>query len=226
MPEVCTRYSFPLCYPSATVPVQPPHLYLTLSLRNLGFNTLQSNLLSIPAYVIGAIGLLATCYLSEMIDSRVLSTVILQFWALPLLITLYTFTEETSPWVYFAVVSLIVGFPYVHPIQVAWTSRNSNSVRMRMVSACMYNVFVQIGVIIGSNIYREDDKPLYKRGNRVLIGICAVNIVLYLLTFLFYRGLNRRREKIWASMTPKEQAEYLETTTDVGNQRLDCRFAY
>jgi len=204
MPEVCTRYSFPLCYPSATVPVQPPHLYLTLSLRNLGFNTLQSNLLSIPAYVIGAIGLLATCYLSEMIDSRVLSTVILQFWALPLLITLYTFTEETSPWVYFAVVSLIVGFPYVHPIQVAWTSRNSNSVKMRTISACMYNVFFQADYIIGgANIYRDDDKPLYKRGNRVLIGICAANIVLYLLTFLFYRSLNRHRDKIWDSMTPK-----------------------
>lgn len=96
----------------------------------------------------GAVGLLATCYLSEVINSRVLSTVVLQFWALPLLIALYTFTEHTSQWVYFAVVSLIVGFPYVHPIQVAWASRNSNSVRTRTVSACMYNIFVQAGSII------------------------------------------------------------------------------
>jgi uncharacterized membrane protein YjjP (DUF1212 family) len=133
---------------SATVPVETPHIYLTLSLRNLGFNTIQSNLLSVPAYVIGAIGLLVTCYLSEMINSRVLSTVVLQFWALPLLIVLYTFTEHTSQWVYFAVVSLIVGFPFVHPIHVAWTSRNSNSVSTRTISACMYNIFVQTGYII------------------------------------------------------------------------------
>jgi len=85
-----------------------------------------------------------------------------------------------------------------------------------------------------------------KRGSRVLIGICAANILLYLFTFLFYRGLNQHREKIWMSMTPKvrvghssklssddsdansaqEQTEYLETTNDVGNQRLDYRFAY
>ncbi|KAI0278181.1 MFS general substrate transporter [Russula aff. rugulosa BPL654] len=203
------------------IPVEPPHIYLTLSLRSLGFNTIQSNLLSVPAYVIGAMGLLFTCYLSEMINSRVLSTVILQFWALPLLVVLYTFTEHTSQWVYFAVVSLIVGFPLVHPIQVAWTSRNSNSVSTRTISACLYNIFIQL-----ANIYRENDKPLYKEGNRVLIGICVANIVLYLLTFLFYRSLNQRREKIWASMTPKVRAEYLETTKDVGNQRLDFRFAY
>ncbi|KAF8506810.1 major facilitator superfamily domain-containing protein [Russula emetica] len=198
------------------IPVSPPHTYLTLSLRSLGFNTIQSNLLSVPAYVIGAMGLLSTCYLSEMINSRVLSTVILQFWALPLLIVLYTFTEHTSQWVYFVVVSLIVGFPYVHPIQVAWTSRNSNSVSTRTISACMYNIFLQAGYIISVN----------KEGNRVLIGICVANIVLYLLTFLFYRCLNQRREKIWASMTPKVRVEYLETTKDVGNQRLDFRFAY
>jgi hypothetical protein len=98
--------------------------------------------------MIGAIGLLSTSYLSEAIDGRVLSTVILQFWALPLLVVLYTFTENTSQWSYYAVVSLIVGFPYVHPIQVAWTSRNSNSVRTRTISACMYNVAFQAGYII------------------------------------------------------------------------------
>ena len=130
------------------MPVEPPHNYLTLTLRNLGFNTIESNLLSIPAYVIGVIGLLATSYLSEVIDSRVLSTVILQFWALPLLIVLYTYTESTPQWSYFAVVSLIVGFPYVHPIQVAWTSRNSNSVKTRTISACMYNISTQAGYII------------------------------------------------------------------------------
>ena len=96
-------------------------------------------------------GMLFTCYLSEMINSRVLSTVILQFWGLPLLIVLYTFTERTSPWVYFAVVSLIAGCPWVNPIQVAWTSRNSNSVSTRTISACMYNIFVQTGYIISAS---------------------------------------------------------------------------
>jgi hypothetical protein len=144
------------------VPVGPPQTYLTLSLRNLGFNTTETNLLSIPSVVIGATMLLLTAYFSEKVNSPVAATVILQLWALPLLVALYTFNRSTSQWVYYAVVTLITGFPYVHPIQVAWASRNSYSVRTRTVSASLYNMFVQAGAIIYANIYRKDDAPLCK----------------------------------------------------------------
>ncbi|CAE6508875.1 unnamed protein product [Rhizoctonia solani] len=208
------------------MPVGPPQTYLTLSLRKLGFNTTEANLLSIPSVVIGIITILFTSFLSEAINSRVLATVVLQVWALPLLVALYTFNQHTSQWVYYAVVTLVTGFPYIHPIQVAWASRNSYSVRTRTVSASVYNMFVQAGAVVYANIYRADDSPLYKRGNRVLIGICSMNIALYGLVWLFYRTINKRRDKIWNSWTKEEQAKYLETTNDKGNKRLDFRFAY
>jgi len=53
-----------------------------------------------------------------------------------------------------------------------------------------------------------------------------MNIALYALTFYFYRGLNKRRDRIWNSFSEKERKEYLETTADKGNKRLDFRFAY
>jgi len=208
------------------IPVTPPQTYLTLSLRNLGFNTTQSNLLSVPSTALGIITLLAFCYLSELIDSRTISMLTLQLWALPLLIALYTFNEHTSQWVYFAVVSLITAYPYTHPVQVAWASTNSYSVQGRTVSASLYNMFVQAGGVVAANLYRTDDAPLYKRGNRALIGITVMNIFLYLLTWLFYREINRRRDRKWKAMTPEEQQHYLDTTTDTGNQKLNFRFSY
>lgn len=93
--------------------------------------------------------LLVFCYLSEIINSRCGAAVILQFWALPLLIALYRFTEQTSQWSYYAVVTILVGYPYVHPVQVAWASTNSYSVGTRTVSASIYNMFVQADGIIG-----------------------------------------------------------------------------
>jgi len=226
--SVCDWRMWPLYILGLThfIPSGPPQVYLTLSLRDLGFNTTQAALLSIPAYVIGSIGLLATAYLSEMIDSRTLATITAQIWTLPLLIALYTFTSETPQWVYYAVVTLIVGYPYVHPIQVSWASRNSYSVRNRTVSASVYNMFVQADVIIYSNIYQDNDKPLYKRGNRALIVINCINFVLYGSTWVFYRYLNKRRDKIWDGMTQEERVEYLNTTKDEGNKRLDFRFAH
>ncbi|KAI0828917.1 MFS general substrate transporter [Trametes gibbosa] len=208
------------------VPVTPPQTYLTLSLRNLGYTTTQSNLLSIPSKFLGMVLLVVWCYISEIIDSRIITLVSLQFYALPLLAALYTFTSETSPWVYFAVVTLITGFPYVHPVQVAWASTNSSGVGTRTVSASIYNMFVQAGGIVAANIYRDDDKPLYKRGNRALIGICIMNMFLYAFIYFFYREINKRRDRIWNSWTAKEQHEYLETTKDKGNARMNFRFAY
>jgi hypothetical protein len=61
---------------------------------------------------------LFTAYLSEIVNSRVVATIILQIWALPLLVALCTFNEKTSQWVYFAVVTLVTGFPYVHSISL------------------------------------------------------------------------------------------------------------
>ena len=92
--------------------------------------------------------LLFAGYFSELVDSRVAATIILPIWSLPLLIALYTFNAQTSQWVYFAVVTLITGAPYVHPVQVAWASSNSSSVRTRTVSASIYNMFVQAAAMI------------------------------------------------------------------------------
>ena len=113
-----------------------------------------------------------------------------------------------------------------HPIQVAWNSRNSNSVRSRTVSAACYNMFVQTGAIISSNIYRKDDAPRYHRGNRQLLAILCMNIVLYVLVKVYYILRNKSRDKKWNAMSKSERLEYLNTTKDQGNRRLDFRFAH
>lgn len=76
-------------------------------------------------------------------------------------------------------------------------------------------------------IYRADDAPRYERGNRVLVVICALNvIILYPGAKLYYMWRNRQRARVWDAMTSEERERYLETTTDVGNKRLDFRFAH
>lgn len=132
---------------------------MTLTLKNLGFTTIQTNLLTIPASVLGVIGLVTAAYVSEKINSRVIPTAFLQFWQLPLLIALESFTSKTSNWVYYAVVFLAVGYPYVHPVQVAWVSRNSYSVKTRTVSASAYNMMVQAGSIVYVSYTSLSPKP-------------------------------------------------------------------
>jgi hypothetical protein len=87
-------------------------------------------------------------------------------------------------------------------------------------------MFVQASGIIASNIYRADDAPRYKRGNRVLLSLCLTNLAIYGLTKIYYVWRNKSRASKWDAMTEDERLHYLATTTDEGNKRLDFRFAH
>ena len=54
----------------------------------------------------------------------------------------------------------------------------------------------------------------------------VLNVVLYLSTKTYYVLRNRSRDKKWSAMSEEERLEYLETTTDKGNKRLDFRFEH
>lgn len=85
---------------------------------------------------------------------------------------------------------------------------------------------VQASSIIASNIYRTDDKPLYRKGNKILLGIIAWNFALIIGIKFYYMKRNSTREQKWNSMTQAEKDYYLENTEDKGNKRLDFRFAH
>ncbi|KAI1410455.1 MFS general substrate transporter [Hypoxylon sp. FL1857] len=207
------------------IPAGPPEKYLTLTLRALGFDTFNSNLLSIPAQVITTINMLVLTYISEVINQRALLGLFTEFWYLPCIVALAILPENTPRWGTYALITVLLSYPTPHPMQVGWTSRNSNTVRTRTVSAAAYNICVQLQSIISSNIYRDDDKPLYRRGNRVLIGINCWNILVYIGAKLYYVYQNKRRDRLWNAMSEDEQNAYREDTNDEGSKRLDFRFA-
>ncbi|KAJ8127224.1 hypothetical protein O1611_g6413 [Lasiodiplodia mahajangana] len=208
------------------IPTFSPQLYLTLSLKGLGFTTFQTNLLTIPYLVLKIINMLLLSTLAEVTGQLAASASLFQFWCLPFLIYLRVVdTTHASKWLTWAIISLLLAAPLAHPVQVGWISRNANTVRSRAVGAALYNMFLQAGVVISSNIYRADDAPLYRRGNSILLGILSLNIVLYIVAKSYYIWRNRSRARKWDSMTPEERLVYLSDHQDKGNKRLDFRLA-
>ena len=131
---------------------------------------------------------------------------------------------STPPWASYALILVLLSYPSPHPMQVAWCSRNSNSVRTRAVGAALYNMAVQLATILGTTVYRDHDRPAYRRGNRALVGLVCFNVVLYAGVNVNYVWRHRRRARVWERMAPAERVEYLDITTDEGNRRLDFRF--
>ncbi|KAK0215652.1 allantoate permease [Armillaria fumosa] len=209
------------------IPTSPPSSYLTLSLRHIGFNTFQSNLLAIPSTVAGMITNFGITLVSEAVNDRSFVAMAEDFWTLPFLVAIYCLPDSPNQWLYFGLASGLLSYPYTHPIQVGWCSRNSGAVASRTVNASLYNMFVQASGIISAQIYRKDDAPNYRRGNRILIAICCFNMfIMYPGAKAYYIYRNRQRDRIWNGMTLEERKHYLETTTDIGNRRLDFRFAH
>ncbi|GJC87638.1 putative transporter YIL166C [Colletotrichum liriopes] len=208
------------------LPKYPVNQYLTLSLRDLDFNVIQSNLLSIPNIVGSSITMLLITAVSELLNNRSFVAMAEDAWLLPCFVALIALPDPIGPWVYFAIATVLLSFPYTHPIQVAWTSRNAGSVQNRTVSASLYNMWVQVSGMIGANIYQPDDAPRYFKANKGLLVICIwMCLVQYPFTYFYYRWRNNSKAKKWDAMTPEQQHDYRTNTTDQGNKRLDFRFA-
>jgi hypothetical protein len=126
-------------------------------------------------------------------------------------------------------ISNVLADPYFHPIVSAWISENTFDVKKRAITAATYNVIVQVGSLIGSQIYRKYDSPYYKQGNKVLISICALSLLTFVAQRLYLQTLNKRKAAVWDEMTVEERSIYQADATarEVdGNKRLDFRFQY
>lgn len=229
----------------AYIPATPVQAYLTLTLKRLNFTTFNSNMLTVPSAVIQIITMLTLSYSSEFFNERTFHCFFGEFWSLPLLAALITLPDGGREWSRFSLITLISGCtssrpssicisniltdPYFHPIVSAWISENTFDVKKRAITAATYNVIVQVGSLIGSQIYRKYDSPYYKQGNKVLISICALSLLTFVAQRLYLQTLNKRKAAIWDEMSVDERAFYQADATAReadGNKRLDFRFQY
>ncbi|KAI9932317.1 hypothetical protein ASPWEDRAFT_154122 [Aspergillus wentii DTO 134E9] len=213
----------------AYIPQSPVQSYLSLTLTRLGFSTFDSNMLSIPSAVLQIIVMLILSKSSEYFGERTFHCFLGEFWSIPLLAALLGLPSYGYNWPRFAISTLISGYPYFHPIVSAWISENTFDVKKRAITAATYNVVVQVGSVISSQIYRSEDSPYYYTGNKVLIAICALSLVVFVLQRQFLVHLNNQKEKKWSAMSSEERVIYQsdrEAREMDGNKRLDFRFKY
>lgn len=205
----------------------PVSAYLTLTLRHLGFNSFNTNLLTIPSNVLTIISMLIFGHLSEVFKSRALMLGSIPLWVGILLLPLRFWNgSQINVWPTYAILTLLLGYSPSWPVSIAWTSANSNSVRNRAVSSAVVNIFSQAAGIAGSNIYRSDDSPLYHRGNTNLIIISFIGVLVAIVSRQYYIFRNNQKTKQWNELTAQEQQGYINSTSDHSTKRLDFRFSY
>jgi hypothetical protein len=93
------------------IPKYPVAQYLTLSFRDLGFNVITSNLLSIPYIVGSCIMMLLITAFSEIVNNRSFVSMAEDAWLLPCFVALIAMKDPISGWAYFAIATVLLSFP-------------------------------------------------------------------------------------------------------------------
>lgn len=209
----------------AYIPIDTVSQYLNITLRGFGWSTASVNLWAIPHNLLHIVFLLKITALSEHLRQRALVCLLYCVWMIPLVgFLLFWKGAMVNEWGTWFLCTMIVGAPYIHAICVSWVSRNAGSIHTRAVSAALYNITVQCGNAIASNIYRQEDAPLYQRGNTVIFVILVCIFPLLVSVKVYYLWRNAQKERVWGAMDSQEQEWYIHNSTDVGNKRLDFRF--
>ncbi|KAJ9092913.1 hypothetical protein QFC21_006625 [Naganishia friedmannii] len=106
--DMIPMYLIGILFGIGSYPVQQ---YFQLSMKQLGFSTLQSNLLSIPNAAISIVNLLIITVVSEIVDNRAFVCMAENLWMLPNYIALLTLPNPITGWTYFAVSTVLLGLP-------------------------------------------------------------------------------------------------------------------
>lgn len=62
---------------------------------------------------------------------------------------------------------------------------------LRVIADMCISFQGQMASILASQIYRENDKPLYRAGNAALIAICVYNVLLFVGIKMYYVRINK-----------------------------------
>ncbi|KKY18205.1 putative alternative sulfate transporter [Phaeomoniella chlamydospora] len=96
---------------------------------------------------------------------------------------------------YFGVVWTQTFGTFSHPLNIAWMSLACTDSEERALAMAMVIMGANIAGIYGAQIFREDDKPRYRRGFSIGIGVLVVGLCLAVVRFVDDRLRRRRSAK-------------------------------
>ncbi|QRW21528.1 major facilitator superfamily transporter [Rhizoctonia solani] len=182
-----------ICFLLNNMTVQGISLFMPTLLKGMGYSTIQSQLRTVPPYVVASVFSIAIAYGSFRSGRR-------GMWLLfivPLVITgLAILLGTSNSQANYAGVFLIAmgAFPQ-GPILLSWATNNSAPNTVRAVSSALVVAIGTMGPIVTSWIYLPSDSPRYPIATGVQVG--AQGAFFILASFLILHNIreNRRRAR-------------------------------
>ncbi|KAL3450216.1 major facilitator superfamily domain-containing protein [Aspergillus insuetus] len=187
-----------MVYWSNTVPNYGMKFTMPQIIANMGYTSSNAQLLTIPPYVVGAISAYFSGLCSDRFRWRMPFIVGAQVLVVVAFAVLFAKADDISsniPACYFAIFLGSIGFYPINPGGNAWTMSNLAGPTKRAQGIAYMICLGNIGGIIGSYIYLEDEAPKYPTGFGSSLAFAGLGIVACLVLEFAYWKINQTRDQ-------------------------------
>ncbi|KAK5827951.1 major facilitator superfamily domain-containing protein [Linnemannia elongata] len=207
------------------LPSTPIGGFAPLILKMLGFNGLKANLMTIPGFLLGLAVMSLVSYSSDKFNERAFhgaAATLYYACCVAGLALLPIGTDKVN--LYICLIFAMGGSTCWHPVNAAWIAGNTAPVGKRTIALAMYIISVNLTAIAGANVFRNNDAPRFISGMWVLFASLVITITLFIFQRYHLLYINRKRALATKDWTAEDWKHYDETTTDIGDDRLDFVF--
>ena len=187
---------------------------LPTMVRNLGYSAIRAQALTTPPYIFATIVCVFDGWMSDRFQKRYASIMTCYSTGLAGVVILWISVHFSSltGLSYFAIFIAAAGYSAQAPILGAWASNNIPNPSKRAASIGLFMLFGSVGGgSIGSNIYLEEQAPVYPLGFGFSVGATVLGAMIpATVHWWLMKRANKARDAIaWEEVTAAHTPEQL-----------------
>ncbi|KAH9896383.1 MFS general substrate transporter [Xylariomycetidae sp. FL2044] len=184
-----------ICVLSNT-PVNALQTYTPSIIKSLGFDTTTANALNAVPLFIAILLVLCLSKAADRTGHRGPFALIGQLWALIAYICMRESRFVTNKWNHYAsVVASGAVNSVVHILNIGWLSLNCKTPQERSVAMAMIIMAANCGGLIGAQVFRSEDAPVYQKAFTIVLALAAACITVLLAQLTGYLYSNRKTDR-------------------------------
>ncbi|KAF2466497.1 MFS general substrate transporter [Lindgomyces ingoldianus] len=169
--------------------------FIPTIVKELGYTSAAAQVRSIPIFVVATVTALITAWVTDRARHRYAFCILGLTISSIGYILLLAQKHLSSGVKYFALFLIVPGGYIAQPITLVWLSNLVSGHYKRSVSSAMQVGFGNIGGIVASNVFLDAEKPTYRTGYGVSLGMLWICGAACTAMFVFVKWENRKRER-------------------------------
>ncbi|KAL7267001.1 hypothetical protein RUND412_010427 [Rhizina undulata] len=177
-------------------PLYSISLFLPTIVKDMGYSNNESQLMTVPPYVLACICTITGGYLADRTKQR--GIFMIGYCAIAIVGFVMLISTHRPAIQYLGTFLVAAGiYPNV-PMIVAWNGNNIGGSTKRGVGIAMQVAFGNLGGLIAAFSYRSQDAPRFFSGHGFLIGLTTMSCILSAFMTIYLRRENERRDRLMA----------------------------